>query len=52
MATMDGFGDAIAGGGDDEIEKACWMFDNSYIGFLNSDKQNPELVYHMRDCLQ
>ena len=27
-------GDAIAGGGDDLIEKACWMFDMSYIGYL------------------
>ena len=52
MATMDGFGDAIAGGGEDEIEKAVWMHDNSYIGFLNSDKQNPDIVNHMRACLK
>ena len=35
---MTGFGDAIAGGGDDPIEKATWMYDQSYIGFLNRDK--------------
>ena len=38
MASMGGFGDAIAGGGEDPVEKACWMFDNSYLGFLNRDK--------------
>ena len=24
--------------GDDPIEKSCWMYDSSYIGFLNRDK--------------
>ncbi len=38
MASMDGFGDAIAGGGYDPIEMACWMYDNTYIGYLNRDK--------------
>lgn len=38
MASMGGFGDAIAGGGEDPIEKTCWMYDNSYIGFINKDK--------------
>ena len=52
MASMTGFGDAIAGGGEDPIEKACWMFDNTYIGYLNRDKQETDVVHHMRACLK
>ena len=44
---MGGFADAIAGGGDDPVEKACWLYDNSYIGFLNRDNWNEANLLHV-----
>ena len=40
MANMAGFGDAIAGGGEDPIEKACWMYEGGPPGSVHLAQQD------------
>lgn len=44
---MGGFADAIAAGGDDPIEKACWLQASH-----NQETQDQDIAKHMRAVLR